>query len=431
MRFRLYRTLFILFLVCEILLTTSQRLRYFGFRENAIVLVLLAALMGLFAILASFEKAQMRVNLPEHPWEKWLRMVVVGVGVVLCVYHFQREISVIPIDIRLSDILPTVQVMNQRLLQGQYPYDLIQDFGYDLNPTYLPMMWMPFLPAALLDFDERWMAFLIWAIATVLLIRQAYVERLGTEAKWLITLLPFFHFVIIEEGTDATFGNTFEIMIAGFYMLFALQLTKIRAFLAGSPIKSGAVIAVFISLCLLSRYSFLLWLPLCFVVVWTENRKLALSTAAWVLGFVLVIFVIPFLSQDPMIYFNGLKHYSKAALGEWNNSRNSGAMYDGLGVAGLFHHDLEGEMSERLAALQRTQFVVSMAAVVLCGLIWWKKRAKMQHLPLFLLGSLKFYFAFFYGFIQMPYTYLMLTPCFLSVAMLVAWYRQEETSVHS
>ncbi len=426
MRFRLYRTLFILFLVGEILLITSQRLRYFGFRENAVLLLLLTALMGLFAVLASFEKAQFSANLPEHPWEKWFRIVVVGVGGVLCVFHFQLEISDVPIDSRRSDILPTIQVMNQRLIQGQYPYNVIKSFGYELSPTYLPLMWMPFLPATLFNFDERWMAFLIWAIAAVLLVRQAYIERLSTEAKWLITLLPFFHFIIIEEGTNDTFGNTCEIMIAGFYMLFALQLTKIRKILAGNPVKSGAVMAVFLSLCLLSRYSFLLWLPLCFVVVWTENRKLALSTAAWVLGFVLVIFVIPFLSKDPMIYFNGLKHYEKAALIIWESPELSGILYEGQGLAGLFRHDMTGEMSERLAALQRSHVLFSLASVIICGLIWWKKRAQMQHLSLFLLGSLKFYFAFFYGFIQVPYTYLMLTPCFLSVAMLVAWYRQEE-----
>jgi hypothetical protein len=83
-------------------------------------------------------------------------------------------------------------------------------------------------------------------------------------------------------------------------------------------------------------------------------------------------------------------------------------------------------MAVRLALLQRWQLIVSVLAVGLSGLYWWKNRNKLQNLPLFLLGSLKFYFAFFYGFIQMPYVYLMLTPCFFSVAMLLTWYKPAE-----
>lgn len=425
MRFQLYRTLFIAFLFCEILLVTSQRLRYMGQRENGIVLTLLAAAMGIFAVLAAFEKVKPREKRPVQGWEKWLLGIVAATGLGLCIFHFNREIRVIPIDIRLSDILPTIQVMNQRLLDGQYPYALITSFGYDLSPTYLPMMWLPFFPAAVFHFDERWMAFAVWAIATVWMIRRAHVWGLSSEAKWLITALPFFHFILIEEGTDATFGNTFEIMIAGFYMLFALQLDKIRTYLAGSPIKKGALLAFFISLCLLSRYSFLLWLPLCFFIVWFENRKLALSTAAWVLGFVMMIFVVPFLLKDPMIYINGLKYYSVAALSGWSQQGNGGPLYEGMGIAGIFRDKWGGEMADRLAALQRWQLVASLSAVGLCAALWWRNRARLQHLPLFLLGSLKFYFAFFYGFIQMPYIYLMLTPCFLSVVILLSFYRED------
>lgn len=426
MRYQLYRSLFVTFLFAEILLLTSQRMRYMGQRENGIVMMLLAAFMGAFAVLAAFESRVASPKVKSNSGENWVMKIVALVGIGLSIFHFNREISVIPIDIHLSDILPTIQVMNQRLMEGQYPYALIQSFGYDLSPTYLPIMWMPFLPAAFFHFDERWVAFAIWAIATLAMIRRAHYWGLRPEAKWLITALPFFHFILIEEATDATFGNTIEIMIAGLYMLFALQLDRIRSYLAGSPLKKSALMAFFLALCLLSRYAFLLWLPLCFVVIWVENRKLAYYTAAWVVGWVLVLFALPFLSKDPMIYFNGLKHYSSAALAGWSQPGPVGPLYDGLGVAGIFRDVWGGEMAERLAALQRWQFITSVIAVGLCTLLWWKKRAQLKHLPLFLLGSLKFYFAFFYGFIQMPYTYLMLTPAFFSIVMLLSFYREPD-----
>ena len=426
MRYQLYRTLFVIFLFCEILLLTSQRLRYMGPRENGIVLILLAAGMGLLAMFAAFEKARTLENAPTNVWESRLLKIIAVIGVALCAFHFHREISVIPIDMSLSDIVPTIQIMNQRLIDGQYLYGIIKDFGYDLSPTYLPMMYLPFLPAAIFHFDDRWVAFIIWAIATVSMIKRAHFSGISTEAKWLITALPFFYFIIIEEATGATYGNTIELMIAGFYMLFALQLDKIRTYIAGSPRKKGALLAFFVILCLLSRYSFLLWLPFCFAVVWVENRKLALSTALWAFAFVMVLYILPFLIWDPMIYVNGIKHYSAGALAVWNQTGNLNPLYDGVGTALIFREEYGGEMAGRLSALQSWQLATSLLAVGICALIWWKKRAQIQHLPLFLLGTLKFYFAFFYGFIQMPYIYLMLTPGFLSLILLISFYRDRE-----
>ncbi len=423
MPYKFYRSLFVIFLFCELLLFTSQRMRYFGARENAIVLISIAAGMGLLAMLAAFKKMDPAEKQQEAAWENRLMKIVAFIGVPLCIFHFYREVSLIPIDVKISDIVPTIQVLNQRLLQGQYPYNLITEFGYNLSPTYLPFMWLPFLPAAIFHFDERWVAFAVWAIAAFFLIRRAHISKFSNPAKWLITVLPAFYFILIEEATSKTYGNTIELMIAGFYMLFALQLDNIRGYIAGSPWKKGAMFAFFIVLCLLSRYAFLLWLPLCFGIVWVENRKLALRTSVWVFAYVMLIYVLPFLSKDPMIYINGIKHYSEGALYVWLEPRDFGALYEGLGIACFFRDGWGGEMADRLAALQRWQVIISLGSAAFAGFLYWKKRAQMQHLSLFLLGSLKFYFAFFYGFIQMPYTYLMLTPVFFSLVVLLAFYR--------
>ncbi|HAD14292.1 MAG TPA: hypothetical protein DCF33_17870, partial [Saprospirales bacterium] len=410
--------MFIVFLFAEILLITSQRLRYMGQRENAIVIMILAAAMGIMAMLAAFETNNASSPKQLTAKELWPMRILTLLGIVLAVFHFNREISVIPIDHRISDIIPTIQVMNQRLVSGQYPYAMIQAFGYDLSPTYLPLMWLPFFPAALFHFDDRWVAFAIWAIATLMIIRRAHQSGLNTPARWLVTALPFAHFIFIEEGTSATFGNTVEIMIAGFYMLWALQMDRIEEYMRGNPWKSGAWLAFFLLLCLLSRYAFLLWLPLCCLVVWMEHRKLFITTAVSAFAGVLIVFVLPFLLKDPMVYFKGLQYYSVAALAGWAQEGQPSPLYDGMGIAGIFRDEIQGDMAARLALLQRWQLIVSVLAVGLSGLYWWKNRNRLQNLPLFLLGSLKIYFAFFYGIIQMPYVYLMLTPCFFSVAML-------------
>lgn len=428
MRFLLYRTLFVAFLIAELLLVTSQRMRYMGHRENAITLTLLGVLMGVFALLAAFEKRKTPDFTPMPKWEPRLLGILSLLGIAATSFHFFREINVIPIDMRLSDILPTVQVMNERLMAGQYPYALIQDFGYDLNPTYLPLMWLPFLPAEWLHFDERWMAYFYWILATLALHWQLRNGAYSSMAKWFMTALPLFFFILIEEGTDGTFGKTLEIMIAGFYMFFAFQVAKLDAYLKGPARRNGLLLSFFIVLCLLSRYSFLLWLPFLAVVVWVENRRLALFTSIGVLAGVLILFVLPFLIQDPAVYFKGLQYYTKAALGGWNEPGHPSPLYDGMGLAGIFRDEVGGDMAHRLSVLQRWQLILSLAAVAICAAIWWKKREKMQDLPLFLLGSLQCYFAIFYGFVQMPYVYLMLTPCFFSIVLLLVWYRAPQTT---
>jgi hypothetical protein len=430
MKLNFYRTLFVVFLFAEMLLCTAQRHRYFGSRENGVVVLVLTAVMGLVAFLAAFERWPGRAAVQRFVREQRAMQLLALLGLVLCGYHFQREISVIPIDVRLSDVLPTIQVMDRRLLQGEYPYQLITEFGYDLSPTYLPMMWLPFLPAAVAGFDERWVGFGIWALAVLALLwRVQRSQGLRPEQQWLLTALPFFLFVLIEEGTDAVFGNTVEIMIAGFYLLFALQLHKIRHYLqAADPRRAGLWIALPLLCCLLSRYSFVLWLPLCFVFLWWQNRRLALLTALYCAVGVLLLFGLPFLVKDPALYFKGLAYYSKAALGEWAQAGRQGHLYDGLGVAGWFRDEAPGEMPQRLAALQRWHLLASLGAVLFCAALGWLRRAKLQNPALFLLGSLKFYFAFFYAFIQVPYVYLHLTPCFLSIALLFALY--EESSEH-
>lgn len=433
MPFRFYRALFIVFMVFEIFLVTTQRLRYMGQRENAIVLILLATGMGLMAILAS-RKENDSIAQQAPRWETNLLRFVTLLGLGFCIFHFNREISVIPIDSHLSDIWPTIVVMNERLLHGAYPYQLITDFGYDLSPTYLPFMWLPSFPAALFHFDYRWVAFTLWAAGALALVWRAQKNGAGAASRGLLTALPFIYLILIEEGTDAVLGNTTEVMIAGFYLLFALQLNRLKDyFFQGNPAKKGLILAFFLSLCLLSRYSFLLWLPLGLIVLWFENRKLALYTGGWTLAIILVVFILPFLSIDPMAYINGMKYYSKAALAAWEQPGSSGPLYDGIGIAGIFRDEAGGDMANKLATLQRWQLISVLTVTALSGWFWWKNRQKIRYLPLFLLGSLKLYFAFFYGFIQMPYVYLMVMPCFFSLAVLMAFYerREDETLIQA
>ena len=62
----------------------------------------------------------------------------------------------------------------------------------------------------------------------------------------------------------------------------------------------------------------MLWVPLFFLVMWQneERRKALMISGILLLGFFLIYYV-PFLMEDPMIFKNGLDYHSKAALNLW------------------------------------------------------------------------------------------------------------------
>ncbi len=339
---------------------------------------------------------------------------------LILIYQYDGIIGSVPLavqDASRSDIIPQVMVLVRRFLSGEFPYLPIQIWGYTLYPTYLPMQWLPFVVPELLGFDYRWMSFALYLVAIFLLLRQAR-KLFRTDLQFLIfSLLPFLFTAIYLHYDDALFSLSIEALIAGYYLFFALSLFSLRLL----P-SAGALL-----LTLLSRFSIVLWSPFYFLALFfSSQRGKAVRLALLTLGSILLIYVFPFLRKDFSIFLNGYHYHSIAALVEWTPGRTGpGAvpwhLYRGYGLAVFFYEFIPGSLDFRLHVLQRSHLIISLLAVLLPALAFFRHRGRYE-LRIFLLGSLKIYLAVFYAFIQIPYHYLYLVPAIIVLPiLLIVW----------
>ena len=308
-----------------------------------------------------------------------------------------------------SDIISSIEIMCKRLVAGTNPYDIIKRPGWDQHVGYLPFHWLPFTISELMKGEYRWVPFVIWSIAALWLC----VRSMATPDIALKILAPVL--ILGANYTLFTYNRgvieaTVELMIAGYYMML----------ISGMNVRSGIVQGIVISFCLLSRYSLVLWLPLyAFTMYVSGNRKQLYTSVATAAAITLFIFVIPFLSHNWWI-LTGYKYYDGAAYFEWTHLNKLGYplhLWSGTGYAYFFYsHFPHLEIPARIALLQKTHLICSLAVTVVMGVWYWRYKDRIDHKP-FLMGSFKIYLSVFLFLIQVPYEYLMCVGNFVTVAI--------------
>jgi hypothetical protein len=191
-----------------------------------------------------------------------------------------------------------------------------------------------------------------------------------------------------------------------YYLLLAISLTT----------HSRIFQIITVVLCLMSRFSLLFWLPLyAFMLFTKEGWRPTLRFGLWIFAGCIVLYG-PFLFKDPHIFFNAQAYYDMASVGEWTRSDKPPHLYNGLGFA-VYFLERGGDVVFQIAALKKYLLIITPSVSVLLGLIWWRFKDKLDF-PLFALCSLKISLAVFYAFIQIPYSYLYVTPIVTSLAIL-------------
>jgi len=61
-----------------------------------------------------------------------------------------------PLDYTHADMLPVIRVMAERFIHFQPVYEVIPEIWGGVMPVYLPGLWLPFVPAVILNIDLRW-----------------------------------------------------------------------------------------------------------------------------------------------------------------------------------------------------------------------------------------------------------------------------------
>jgi hypothetical protein len=379
-----------------------------SYKANGFVQLLSSSLIGVLIIARYFNKRvePITINRGQTYWPLFFWLLAIPLLGALANYYYLVD----PISVNNSDIIPLVQVMGRRFMSGATVYEPVNDFGYLMHPNYMPAHWMPYVLAPLAHIDPRWIAFSIWSAAILAVVNYS---RNGSR-EWqsgVVILLCLFLFLLITTYQQGILTLTVELMVAGYYMLLILGIAGKNPWLNGLAI----------SLCLLSRYSLVLWLPLWLMVEFMHNGwRESLKPVGTVALCVLLIYVIPFLWGNWHSIIDAYGYYSVSAVGEWLHYDASGRpahLYAGNGFAWWFYeHFSNYSVPDRVKSLQKAHLLFSFLTIAALAAFYLLFRKK-TYAKAFLLGSFKIYLGVFLAFIQVPYTYLMITEAFVSIAI--------------
>lgn len=320
-----------------------------------------------------------------------------------------------------SDILPGKRELIRRFLHGETVYVPIQFDSYTLQPTFLPFRWLPFVIAEVLKFDYRWIPFAGFVVGV-----GFWIFSTGTIGKkapfWEIILKAFMPFVmlgyfIVHEKYN--FALAVELLIVGYHLILARFMFS----------KNPWVVGLSLVLCLLSRYSILVWLivPFCWLIF--EKRLAFLAKImAITIGGIFVFYWLPFCRHDMGKHFLAAsQYYMDACAGCWKVdswlppgslpnliSKGEGFQYL-IYVFGPDDIDAKYQLNMNLGLA-----VTFIIVLISCGILYRHIKTKNDPKTIkgLLLGSLKVYMIFFIGFILCPFTYLFIVPFFMSLPLL-------------
>ena len=391
---------------------------------NATMLSLTSLFIGVFLLFKFFNRPNLIVAAPrELNIRRFIPLLVFSIGLIFLNIK-SMEIYRMYIPKNSSDIIPSIEILCQRWLSGKNPYSYgaLSSLYYDTPAGYLPAHWFPYTVAEHFHFDYRIVTFCIWAIASlVLLLRSMKLRNLNMQLLAPALIIGTYYFFVLKNS--GVIGITVEVMVAAYYMLLVVGINQ----------KNSLITGLLMSLCLLSHYYIALWLPLwAFVILASGNRKAFITTSVWLTFFVSIGYIIPFLSKDwGAFYASYVNNYEIVPFYEWQRlNPNTGLpwhMTNGTGFAHLFFlHYRNTNLKEGYLLLKKIMLLGSLGTLLVLAVFYWVNRLKVNY-RIFLMASFKIYMTVFLAFVVIPYSYLMITTIFLSVAVFIEQARYDTT----
>ncbi len=411
----------------EVLFTTFLRSTVFSPAGNGVFLFIISLLVGLYPSLVQTDAPVKKavVNSNTAKWLKYMWWAAIAIGFVF----WARNLNMHPVSIKDSDVIPQIEKLVQRHQQGMFPYSIITEWGYDFFPTYLPLTWAPFHIAEFMMVDYRYLVFAGWMLL-LLIFSQKLLQYFADSLVhlYVFALLQFIFWGYLLYA-DLSLMRTVELLIGTYYGFFLFSIEKGKWWMMGFTLL----------LCLLSRYSLVLWLPFFFLLLWKDKGlTVVMKSVAVIIAGMLLLYVLPFLSKDMDIFLRGVKTYTIAGLGEWKGQswqalgEKPFQLFRGTGLAALFYESSSAPVEQKLEQFKQIHLWASVVTVLLLAVGYWLKFRK-QKVPLQLpaAASLKIYLAVFYGFVLIPYVYLYIVPLISSVFVLYYLKQHSEISQNS
>lgn len=317
--------------------------------------------------------------------------------------HSEFTIHRNPLNYQVADMLPVIKIMGERCLNGHQIYSIIPEIWGGMQPIYLPAMWLSYLPAVALQVDLRWISLIVMGLGLIL--PCFFIPQRSKVSFWLILyLVPSFmaldHLLTVDS---VFFSASEEAVVVFYYLLLGASLLTRRYTLQ----------AFFITLCLLSRFSLLGWVPVYLVYIymhagWPVLRRVLVVLLSTCLGLMTLTGAIFHLD----IWLGIQKNYLAALMAQPWKYRE---LIDvNLGLAKLWQY-------EALPIMHYLSVVLCLFILPLVFIYFLIRKFSFTAHPLFILGALKIILVVFYNLLIMPYGYLFYTSTFLSVIIFIAY----------
>ncbi len=311
-------------------------------------------------------------------------------------YWFDR----IPIDPDYADMLPMINVMNERFLNGHWKqvYDPIVEIWNGKRPVYLPAMWLPYSGALLLKLDMRWVTVLalLLSFGGFLFILRI---RKNTFYPYLLMAVAgmLFWWIFSRDDVHGVISLSEEGPVILYYVLLCIAIVSGNVYF----------IAIAASLCLLSRYSMIGWvIPYLLFLISRKNYKKLTTFSLTGILFFLLFFLFPFGMVPVRQLFHLPSTYVSFASRVWADTPEVFSL--NLGFAKFFG-------PYRTALLHETLLLCSFGVPILFMLICLlQKKRSLNNINL---ATLKLSLIMFYQFIDVPYGYLFYTSSFVSLVI--------------
>jgi hypothetical protein len=354
------------------------------------------------------------------PSTNLIQAVVFGILAVFALVHCFNLSAVLinKMELKASngDIIPQIQRFNREFSAGRFPYTPFDDFGYRMSPTYLPAQWLPYLPSHVLKFDPRFLTFGVFCCAYLVFLVHIVRQNLPFLKALILLAFPIFLTVAVVEFDPNIIAVTVETLILSYYLLLSISLTT----------HSRAFQILAFVLCLMSRFSLVLWLPLYLFILWTkEGFRPVLRFSLWIFAGCALIYA-PFLSIDPYIFSNAQTYYDNATAAAWTYTPDSNHLNHGYSFVN-YYLKKGGDIARNIADMKKVMLLATAAVSIVLAAIWWRVKDKLDS-RLFSLCALKMSLAVFYSLLQFPFTYLYVTPIILSLGVLYRFTMLQKTA---
>lgn len=317
-----------------------------------------------------------------------------------------------PLDYKKADMLPIIQIMSDRFISGENPYQLITEIWDDMQPIYLPMMWLPFTIAEVFSFDLRWVSYacIILGCLSFSLFGLNTKKVGGWEILALVPIALILYKIVM--GNQYLLYHTEEPVVICYYLLLGAALVHQRYLW----------IAFAIACCVMSRYSLLLWVVMYFFYIFFYKEKRTAITYCLISCAIVLVLMSLTNAIHYIEVFAGLSGEYIASVTDPALAWHFKPLVESkLGMGKFFQY-------ENLNILHQVFLILSVAIPAICLMLFHKFRSKIND-SLFPLLSLKLCLVFFYNFIIIPYSYLFYVSTFLSIGILYAYLSEDKISI--